>query len=326
MLVGLFLAAGCASLGIGDKAAHDKQPAGEVVRLAAYWVPAIGYANGRVVDGFAGKVLLFGSEGFSPIRARGRIVIYAFHDTKGGPYSAKPDRRWEFSPDKLPAHLEETMFGPTYAFWVPWPREADAKGAVSLQVAFVPEGEAEATPVVSPAVRIALPELQSASAHPASAASNSAREVDSRQSNVQTQTIPLGARPGSALPVVEEVGIRRDDRPNGSERLDESARGDSGEDPLAHSPTRSLATGAGNRQFIADNRHARFQPSDRFRQQPFMVGRYLPFENYRRPFLPDDDTRAAENARITQLRRQPLKRRGGSSAGDDEADAKTGTK
>ena len=321
---------------MGINAAPDapEDPRGEVRCVATLWSAVESHPSGKEMSGFAGRVFLLAGEGFRPIQARGRMVIYAFSDSKAGLSRAAADKRWEFSSEELPKHVEETMLGWSYVFWVPWDRDPTKAQTVNLQVAFVPEEDgSEKTPVVGPPVRLVLPEPDDRREQTANTDSNRARDIaSSRGPNVKTHTIELNPRVGGPLPVIQGLAGRSESfrtmQPQAGS-LQRTVKS-SGEDTGSGSGEDGgpLFSGArfDNAQRVANGRNTRFQASDRFRQKPLMFRRNAPFQNDRRAFLPNVDGRQAEGPRIGHARRQTGGHAAGLPEGNGESDPVAGLK
>lgn len=314
---------GCATLRHEKSSPAKEAPGADVQRVATLWTAAHAPQAGKVVPGFAGKVFLMGGAGFRPIQARGRLVIYAFEDSPSGSHDVVAARRWEFSADELSGHVEQTMLGWAYVFWLPWDTSEKPPATMSLQVAFVPEGEDESRPVVGPAVRVVLPEPDGGLTHPGGEGADADSPLDpSPEAGIETHTIPLESKPGSLLPVVKSSDVRAtrrgSDQPPG--KTPPPTASNSGN--VAGSVRPNLDHG----QLISNRRYTGLEPRDRFREKPLVLGRDAAFQNDRRAVLADRDGSEGKNVRIGHPRRQSGSNSVRLRGGELEPDSETGSK
>ena len=75
----------------------------------------------------------------SPIKVDGVLVVYAFDENGRDPNSARPDRKYVFTPEQLPAHYSKSKLGHSYSVWIPWDEVGGVQKEISLIVRFEPK-------------------------------------------------------------------------------------------------------------------------------------------------------------------------------------------
>lgn len=152
LLLALCLAstAGCTSLNLGKTMPWPlgEEKPGKPEKVVAIWTDAVHHQpNQPPVRGFGGRLMFFEAKKDKPIKMEGTLVVYAFDETNRDPSNAKPDRKYVFPPDQLPAHyslakLGTSELGHSYSVWLPWDAVGGAPKEISLVVRFEPKGGA----------------------------------------------------------------------------------------------------------------------------------------------------------------------------------------
>ena len=135
--------AGCANLQLinwkSDKLpiADAQHPAIEVL---AIWQAAEGPGLGGIpTRGFAGQIFFFTQDRAQPVAVDGKARIYVFDDHGTPEQQARPLRQFDFDHQSWAAHLQNSKLGPTYAVFIPYPREDFHQAVCSLRIRFTPQ-------------------------------------------------------------------------------------------------------------------------------------------------------------------------------------------
>jgi hypothetical protein len=161
-----FLAAGCSPLSLNKASMwpfnDDKPKVPE--KVIAVWADTVLYQPGeRPVRGFGGRLMFYEGKKEKPVKVEGTLVIYAFEEDGRAPNNTKPDRKYVFQQDQLPAHYSKSDLGHSYSVWLPWDEVGGPQKEISLIIRFEPKGGAV---VVSEAVRQLLPGTTNAAPAP----------------------------------------------------------------------------------------------------------------------------------------------------------------
>jgi hypothetical protein len=112
-------------------------------RIVAVWTDTILYTPGRTPErGFGGRIMFYQAKKDQPIKVEGSIVVYTFDETNRAPNNSKPDRKYVFTPDQLPAHYSKSKIGHSYSVWLPWDEVGGSQKEVSVVVRFEPKAGA----------------------------------------------------------------------------------------------------------------------------------------------------------------------------------------
>ncbi len=139
-LVGL-LAAGCAApLKLaGDwppGAAGGNAPAGEPAAVVALWTEAaLQQPGGKPLRGLGGRIYFYDQRN-RPIVVDGKLVVYAYDDSRTDPSDQEADRRYVFTSDELQRCFSTTRLGPSYSVFVPWDEAGQTQRSITLLPAF----------------------------------------------------------------------------------------------------------------------------------------------------------------------------------------------
>jgi hypothetical protein len=155
----LGMASGCTSWDL-KKAEfwHMGDKPGTPDKIVAIWTDTILYKTGQTPGrGFGGRLMFYQGKDEKPIKVDGSIVVYAFDETDRAPNNARPDRKYVFTPDQIPAHYSKSKIGHSYSVWIPWDAVGGPQKDITLVVRFEPKGDASV--VVGDPARQLLPGL-----------------------------------------------------------------------------------------------------------------------------------------------------------------------
>jgi len=125
-------------------------------KIVAIWTDTVLYKSNQTPGrGFGGRVMFYQAKNEQPIKVDGSIVVYAFDETNRAAGSSRPDRKYVFTPDQIPAHYSKSKIGHSYSLWIPWDEVGGPQKEITLVVRFEPKGEAGV--VVSEPTRQLLP-------------------------------------------------------------------------------------------------------------------------------------------------------------------------
>ena len=112
-------------------------------RVLSSWTEATASQAGQTpIRGFGGRLMFFEGKKEKPIKVEGTLVIYAFDETGRDPSNTKPDRKYVFTPEQLPAHYSKSKIGHSYSVWLPWDEVGGMQKEVTLVVRFEPKAGA----------------------------------------------------------------------------------------------------------------------------------------------------------------------------------------
>ncbi len=136
---------GCHTTNPSLRASAAPRTDGSISRVVVLWSEAVlRQDNVPVVQGFAGKVYLFGPNSSQPVTAPGKFTVYAYNDSKDAEAAsekkdAKPDRVWEIKEADLQALLKKDAIGWSYSLWLPYDQPAPKERRCTLILSFVPD-------------------------------------------------------------------------------------------------------------------------------------------------------------------------------------------
>jgi hypothetical protein len=133
---------------------NDDKP-GKPDRVIALWTDTVlTRTNTPPVRGFGGRLMFYEGKKESPIKVEGTLVVYAFDETGRDPDSARPDRKYVFTPEQFPAHYSKSKIGHSYSVWIPW----DEVGGIQKDITLIVRFEAKnSSPIVGEQHRMLLP-------------------------------------------------------------------------------------------------------------------------------------------------------------------------
>jgi hypothetical protein len=83
--------------------------------------------------------MFFDGKKEAPIKVEGSLVVYAFDETGRDVNNSKPDRKFVFTPEQLPAHYSKSKIGNSYSVWLPWDEVGGRQKEITLIVRFEPK-------------------------------------------------------------------------------------------------------------------------------------------------------------------------------------------
>jgi hypothetical protein len=108
-------------------------------RVLAVWTDTVLTQPDRMPQrGFGGRLMFYASKKDEPIKVEGTLVVYAFDETDREPNNAKPDRKYIFRKEQLPAHYSKSKIGHSYSVWLPWDEVGGMQKEITLIVRFQP--------------------------------------------------------------------------------------------------------------------------------------------------------------------------------------------
>jgi hypothetical protein len=143
MVVVVEIIAGCTPLkmpkpNVWPFASED--PPGTPVRAVASWTDTVLYQpNQTPLRGFGGRLIFYGKDKPEPIKVEGTLTVYAFDETDRDPNNMKPDRKYVFTKEQLPAHYSKSNLGHSYSVWIPWDEAGGPQKEISLIARFTPD-------------------------------------------------------------------------------------------------------------------------------------------------------------------------------------------
>jgi hypothetical protein len=145
----------------------DDSP-GKPEKIVAIWVDTVLNRTGEPpVRGFGGRLMFYEAGKPDPVKIDGKLVVYAFDETGRDASSARPDRKYIFTPEQVQVRYSKSKIGHSYSVWIPWDQVGGVQKEISLIARFEPKG---APAVVGEQSRLLLPGIQPAE-RPALAAS-----------------------------------------------------------------------------------------------------------------------------------------------------------
>jgi hypothetical protein len=138
------LGAGCTSWNVNKNAPW---PVGEEKpktpdKIVSVWTDTVLYRTDKAPErGFGGRLMFYQGKKEQPVKVDGTIVVYAFDETNRAANNSKPDRKYVFTPEQIPAHYSKSKIGHSYSLWIPWDAVGGLQREISLVVRFEPKGE-----------------------------------------------------------------------------------------------------------------------------------------------------------------------------------------
>ena len=86
--------------------------------------------------GFGGRLMFYEGDGRSPSKSRGRWSFMPLTKPGRDPNNARPDRKYVFTPEQLPAHYSKSKIGHSYSVWLPWDEVGGMQKEITLVVRF----------------------------------------------------------------------------------------------------------------------------------------------------------------------------------------------
>jgi hypothetical protein len=214
LVVCVAMGAGCTSWNLSKSAPW---PIGEEKpktpdKIVSIWTDTVLYRTDRTPQrGFGGRLMFYQAKNEQPVKVDGTIVVYAFDETNRAPNNAKPDRKYVFTPDQVPAHYSKSKIGHSYSVWIPWDEVGGLKKEISLVVRFEPKGEAGV--VMGDPSRQLLPGMTAAAAQepsklPAEGATAGMSPIPTDSQRVQ-QASYNAASPSATVSTTPDAPTRR---------------------------------------------------------------------------------------------------------------------
>jgi hypothetical protein len=171
----------------------DDKP-GKPDKVVALWTDTVlNRSNTPPVRGFGGRLMFYEGKKENPVKIDGMLVVYAFDENGPNSDSTRPDRKYVFTPEQVPAHYSKSKIGHSYSVWIPWDEVGGIQKEITLIVRFEPKN---GTPVVGEQHRMLLPGLTPPSRPGDAAALPSVAGIPAAAAGVQRAsyeaTIPAG--------------------------------------------------------------------------------------------------------------------------------------
>jgi hypothetical protein len=113
---------------------------GKPDKVVALWSDTVLTQTGRApLRGFGGRLMFYEGKKEEPIKVEGTLVIYAFDETDRDANNTRPDRKYAFTPEQLPAHYSKSKVGHSYSVWLPWDEIGGTQKEITLIVRFQPK-------------------------------------------------------------------------------------------------------------------------------------------------------------------------------------------
>jgi hypothetical protein len=159
LLAALLLAACLAPVARGDGWSvwpfNREEKPGKPDKIIALWSDTVLTQTGRPpIRGFGGRLMFYEGKKEEPIKVEGTLMVYAFDETDRDANNSKPDRKYAFTPQQLPAHFSKSKIGNSYSVWLPWDEVGGEQREITLIVRFQPK---EGTAALSEPCRQLLP-------------------------------------------------------------------------------------------------------------------------------------------------------------------------
>jgi hypothetical protein len=159
LLIGLLLATWLAPAARGDGWPYwpfnKEEKPGKPDKITALWSDTVLTQTGQPpIRGFGGRLMFYEGQKEEPIKVEGTLVVYAFDETDRDANNSRPDRKYAFTPQQLPAHYSKSKIGHSYSVWLPWDEVGGMQKEITLIVRFQPK---EGPAAVSDPCRELLP-------------------------------------------------------------------------------------------------------------------------------------------------------------------------
>ena len=110
-------------------------------RVIAVWSDTILTRADRPAQrGFGGRLMFYQGKKEEPVKVEGTLAVYAFDETGREPNNSKPDCKYVFTPEQLPAHYSKSKVGHSYSVWLPWDEAGGMQKEITLIVRFETKG------------------------------------------------------------------------------------------------------------------------------------------------------------------------------------------
>jgi hypothetical protein len=119
---------------------HKDDKPGKPDKIVALWTDTVlTQANQPPRRGFGGRLMFYEGKKEDPIKVEGRLIVYAFDETGRDPNNARPDHKYVFTAEQLPAHYSKSKIGHSYSVWLPWDEVGGMQKEITLIVRFEPK-------------------------------------------------------------------------------------------------------------------------------------------------------------------------------------------
>ena len=105
-------------------------------KLVAIWSDTTYSRPGTETTRGLGGRLYFYDDNQNVVPVNGQLVVYGFDDSRPGPASRTPDRRYVITPKEFQAHFSTTDIGPSYSVWIPWDKLTPEHAKMSVVPVF----------------------------------------------------------------------------------------------------------------------------------------------------------------------------------------------
>ena len=184
-------------------------PAKQVTRMVTSWKDSTVYSARKYPErGFGGRIYFYNRNG-DPVKAEGKLVVYAYDESQPREINQVPHRRYVFTSDQLQSHFSESSIGPSYSVWLPWDGVGGPPTKVNLVPTFLP---AVGQVVVGQEVRQHLPGSD-ALASPSQQRRQRQIRRASYEDGQSQRPLKQGWETTIPLPATSRSMLRRGDRP-----------------------------------------------------------------------------------------------------------------
>ena len=119
---------------------HKDDKPGKPDKIVVLWTDTVlTQANQPPRRGFGGRLMFYEGKKEDPIKVEGTLIVYAFDETGRDPNNARPDRKYVFTAEQLPAHYSKSKIGHSYSVWLPWDEVGGMQKEITLIVRFEPK-------------------------------------------------------------------------------------------------------------------------------------------------------------------------------------------
>lgn len=115
---------------------QEKEVASDSVpqSVVALWKDTVLSQPGTQPSRGLGGRIYFYDDSDRPIPVDGKLVVYAYDDSKAEQLNREPDRKYVFDQASLQKYYSESDLGPSYSVWLPW----DEAGGPHAEVSLIP--------------------------------------------------------------------------------------------------------------------------------------------------------------------------------------------
>ncbi len=103
-------------------------------KLVAIWSDTTYHHPGAPATRGLGGRLYFYDAARKTVQVNGQLIVYGYDDSKSGPESREPDRKYVITPAEFARHHSTTDIGSSYSVWIPW----DEVGGEQKKISVVP--------------------------------------------------------------------------------------------------------------------------------------------------------------------------------------------